>query len=82
MSKYSVEAVSDTLRHEMIKWGVKVVIIEPGNFGGKFFIFKGPFQDPSMLFLLHSSVDIHKSDLHNITSDWQPLLGVIHLRYT
>ena len=36
VSKYGVEAISDTLRHELNKWGVKVVIIEPGNYGGKY----------------------------------------------
>ncbi|KAG8546413.1 hypothetical protein GDO81_018954 [Engystomops pustulosus] len=32
VSKYGVEAFSDCLRQEMYKWGVKVIIIEPGNF--------------------------------------------------
>ncbi|XP_033640546.1 D-beta-hydroxybutyrate dehydrogenase, mitochondrial-like [Asterias rubens] len=32
ISKYSVEAFSDCLRYEMAKWGVKTIIIEPGNF--------------------------------------------------
>lgn len=33
-SKFAGEAFSDVLRLEMAKWGVKVAIIEPGNFGG------------------------------------------------
>ncbi|KAI8514185.1 hypothetical protein Bbelb_085090 [Branchiostoma belcheri] len=33
MAKAAVEFFSDALRHEMHKWGVKVVIVEPGNFG-------------------------------------------------
>ncbi|XP_019616127.1 PREDICTED: D-beta-hydroxybutyrate dehydrogenase, mitochondrial-like [Branchiostoma belcheri] len=32
MTKAAVEFFSDALRHEMHKWGVKVVIVEPGNF--------------------------------------------------
>ncbi|KAK3551670.1 hypothetical protein QTP70_021313 [Hemibagrus guttatus] len=32
ISKYGVEAFSDCLRYEMKAWGVKVAIIEPGNF--------------------------------------------------
>ncbi|KAL3877401.1 hypothetical protein ACJMK2_035112 [Sinanodonta woodiana] len=34
ISKYGGETFSDCLRLEMRKFGVKVVIIEPGNFGG------------------------------------------------
>lgn len=33
-TKYAVEAFSDVLRLEMFKFGVKVVIVEPGDFGG------------------------------------------------
>ncbi|KAM6976756.1 D-beta-hydroxybutyrate dehydrogenase, mitochondrial [Aplochiton taeniatus] len=32
VSKYGVEAFSDCLRYEMKAWGVKVCVIEPGNF--------------------------------------------------
>ncbi|XP_061777239.1 D-beta-hydroxybutyrate dehydrogenase, mitochondrial-like [Nerophis ophidion] len=32
VSKYGVEAFSDCLRHEMKPWGVKVSLVEPGNF--------------------------------------------------
>ncbi|CAL8312864.1 unnamed protein product [Merluccius merluccius] len=32
VSKYAVEAFSDCLRYEMVPWGVKVSIVEPGNF--------------------------------------------------
>ncbi|XP_053198594.1 D-beta-hydroxybutyrate dehydrogenase, mitochondrial [Scomber japonicus] len=32
VSKYGVEAFTDCLRYEMKTWGVKVSIIEPGNF--------------------------------------------------
>ncbi|XP_072235186.1 D-beta-hydroxybutyrate dehydrogenase, mitochondrial isoform X2 [Leuresthes tenuis] len=32
VTKYGVEAFSDCLRYEMKAWGVKVSIIEPGNF--------------------------------------------------
>jgi 3-hydroxybutyrate dehydrogenase len=32
ITKYGVEALSDCLRFEMRKWGVNVVIVEPGNF--------------------------------------------------
>lgn len=32
-SKHMTEKLSDTLRLEMKKFGVKVVIVEPGNFG-------------------------------------------------
>ncbi|XP_039616663.1 D-beta-hydroxybutyrate dehydrogenase, mitochondrial [Polypterus senegalus] len=32
ISKYGVEAFSDCLRYEMHRWGVKVIVIEPGNF--------------------------------------------------
>ena len=34
MTKYAVETFSDILRLEMRKFNVKVVIVEPGNFGG------------------------------------------------
>ncbi|XP_035693471.1 D-beta-hydroxybutyrate dehydrogenase, mitochondrial-like [Branchiostoma floridae] len=32
MTKRAVEFFSDALRHEMHKWGVKVVIVQPGSF--------------------------------------------------
>uniref|UniRef100_A0A8C1NUC5 3-hydroxybutyrate dehydrogenase, type 1 n=1 Tax=Cyprinus carpio TaxID=7962 RepID=A0A8C1NUC5_CYPCA len=32
VSKYGVEAFSDCLRYEMKVWGVKVSVVEPGNF--------------------------------------------------
>ncbi|XP_029955278.1 D-beta-hydroxybutyrate dehydrogenase, mitochondrial [Salarias fasciatus] len=32
ISKYGVEAFSDCLRYEMKSWGVKVSVVEPGNF--------------------------------------------------
>ncbi|XP_077410151.1 D-beta-hydroxybutyrate dehydrogenase, mitochondrial isoform X2 [Vanacampus margaritifer] len=32
VSKYGVEAFSDCLRYEMKSWGIKVCIVEPGNF--------------------------------------------------
>lgn len=32
VSKYGVEAFSDCLRYEMKSWGVKVSVVEPGNF--------------------------------------------------
>lgn len=32
VSKYGVEAFSDCLRYEMKTWGVKVSVVEPGNF--------------------------------------------------
>ncbi|XP_062848104.1 D-beta-hydroxybutyrate dehydrogenase, mitochondrial [Trichomycterus rosablanca] len=32
VTKFGVEAFSDCLRHEMKSWGVKVSIVEPGNF--------------------------------------------------
>ena len=34
MMKWAGEAFSDILRREMSRFGVKVVIIEPGDFGG------------------------------------------------
>lgn len=34
ITKYGGEAFSDILRLEMRQFGVKVVVIEPGNFGG------------------------------------------------
>lgn len=33
-TKYAIESFSDVLRLEMRKFGVEVVIIEPGDFGG------------------------------------------------
>ena len=33
-TKYAIEAFSDVLRLEMKKFGVTVVIVEPGDFGG------------------------------------------------
>ena len=35
LTKYAVEAMSDSLRHEMFKWDVKVVLVEPANFAGE-----------------------------------------------
>ncbi|XP_070570796.1 D-beta-hydroxybutyrate dehydrogenase, mitochondrial-like [Ptychodera flava] len=32
MTKYALECFSDTLRHEMHQWGVKVSIVEPGPY--------------------------------------------------
>ena len=32
MSKFAVEAMSDVLRQEMYKWGVAVIVIEPGPY--------------------------------------------------
>ena len=34
ISKYGVETMSDSLRLEMVKFGVKVSLIEPGRYGG------------------------------------------------
>ena len=34
ISKYAVETMSDSLRLEMVKFGVKVSLIEPGRYGG------------------------------------------------
>ncbi|KAK7113709.1 D-beta-hydroxybutyrate dehydrogenase, mitochondrial-like [Littorina saxatilis] len=34
VSSYGVEAFSDALRHEMQQFGVKVILVEPGNFYG------------------------------------------------
>lgn len=34
ITKYGVETFSDGLRLEMLKFGVKVIVVEPGNFGG------------------------------------------------
>jgi 3-hydroxybutyrate dehydrogenase len=34
MTKWAGEALSDILRREMYRFGVKVIIIEPGHFGG------------------------------------------------
>ena len=33
VSKYGLETLSDSLRLEMMKFGVKVAIIEPGRYG-------------------------------------------------
>ena len=32
-AKHGIETLTDSLRLEMVKFGVKVSIIEPGNFG-------------------------------------------------
>ncbi|XP_064594575.1 D-beta-hydroxybutyrate dehydrogenase, mitochondrial-like [Liolophura sinensis] len=40
MSKYAGEGFADVLRIEMKQWGVKVILIEPGNFGGTTSILK------------------------------------------
>lgn len=34
ISKYGAEGLTDTLRLEMKRFGVKVIAVEPGNFGG------------------------------------------------
>lgn len=34
ITKYGGEAFSDVLRMEMLKFGVRVIVIEPGNYGG------------------------------------------------
>jgi len=33
-TKYAIEAFSDVLRLEMKKFGVQVIVVEPGDFGG------------------------------------------------
>ncbi|XP_071947756.1 D-beta-hydroxybutyrate dehydrogenase, mitochondrial-like [Antedon mediterranea] len=33
ISKYGVESFTDVLRLELGKWGIKAIVIEPGNFG-------------------------------------------------
>ncbi|XP_071953891.1 D-beta-hydroxybutyrate dehydrogenase, mitochondrial-like isoform X1 [Antedon mediterranea] len=33
MTKYAIECFNDTLRYEMSPWGVKVCLIEPGQYG-------------------------------------------------
>ena len=33
-TKFAMETFSDVLRVEMSRWGVKVVLVEPGHFGG------------------------------------------------
>lgn len=39
MSKHALVAYSNTLRQEMVKWGVHVAVIEPSGFRtGKYFI--------------------------------------------
>ncbi|XP_033634215.1 D-beta-hydroxybutyrate dehydrogenase, mitochondrial-like [Asterias rubens] len=40
LTKYAIEAMSDSLRHEMYKWDVKVILVEPGNFAGATDFFK------------------------------------------
>lgn len=40
MTKYAGEGFADVLRIEMRQWGVKVILIEPGNFGGATSILK------------------------------------------
>ncbi|XP_032833823.1 D-beta-hydroxybutyrate dehydrogenase, mitochondrial [Petromyzon marinus] len=32
ITKFGIEAFSDCLRYEMMRWGVKVSVVEPGNF--------------------------------------------------
>lgn len=34
VTKWAGEAFSDILRREMARFGIRVVIVEPGNFGG------------------------------------------------
>lgn len=34
ITKFGAEAFSDVLRMEMLQFGVRVILIEPGNFGG------------------------------------------------
>lgn len=41
ITKYGGENFSDALRMEMKKFGVKVIIVEPGNFGALTSIVKG-----------------------------------------
>lgn len=35
MTKFALEAFSDCLRQEMLKWGVFVILVEPSYFPGK-----------------------------------------------
>jgi len=41
MSKAALEAFTDSLRHEMYKFGVKVITIQPGNFTSSTNVFDG-----------------------------------------
>ncbi|KAK7086742.1 (2R,3R)-2,3-butanediol dehydrogenase [Halocaridina rubra] len=36
LTKYAIEGFSDCLRHELRQFGVKVSVIEPGNFTAEF----------------------------------------------
>ncbi|KAL5018109.1 hypothetical protein ScPMuIL_003831 [Solemya velum] len=44
MTKFAVESFSDVLRLEMRNFGVKVAVIEPGNYGGVTGLFNEAFQ--------------------------------------
>lgn len=50
ITKYGGEAFSDILRLEMRQFGVKVIVIEPGNFGGA----TGMLNQHSVSAYLHS----------------------------
>lgn len=43
VTKHSIETMSDSLRMEMIKFGIKVSVIEPGSYGAATALF-GPAQ--------------------------------------
>ena len=52
VTKHALETFSDSLRLEMTRFGVKVSVVMPGNFGGK-----TACQDSVQVNLLHFQLD-------------------------
>lgn len=68
ITKYGGENFSDCLRLEMRKFGVKVVIVEPGNFGGVTGILSGSNVYLIKLFQRDiNSLKMYKTCIHMYT---------------
>ncbi|WAQ96288.1 BDH-like protein [Mya arenaria] len=65
-TKYAIEAFSDVLRLEMRKFGVRVIIVEPGDFGGT----TGMLSPKSVIKLGINIASLEGNILH-LVSPWQ-----------
>ncbi|CAH1255171.1 BDH1 [Branchiostoma lanceolatum] len=61
MTKAALESFSDALRHEMHKWGVKVVIVEPGRFA--------KVTDISLPKIYHSLVEDMRNNMEKVVKE-------------
>lgn len=74
ISKYGVEAFSDSLRLEMKQFGVKVCVIQPGNFMGATRILGHPGSHYSMRYFWNLMDEEARSDYGTQAMEWQEKL--------